>query len=101
MSGSPTFNYIGKGLGGIRNHIAGHRKSNANYQLTPIGRGKIEESQVISPARVRVMSALLDAAPCTVREAAQVARMSPEKTKQVIDALLSDGWAMKTGAMDI
>lgn len=68
-------------------------KPKPNYQLTALGRQKVEEAKV-SGSELRILEAIETSSPCNLLEIAREARMSPEKAKVVMRHLLEYQWVM-------
>lgn len=69
-------------------------RAKANYQLTELGKKKAEDVRLVG-TRGDVMSILDTAGACTLSEIAKEAKLSPERTKRIINSLISDGWVRK------
>jgi len=73
-------------------------KPKANYMLTAKGKIKAEEVSVSGAKGGVVMALDASDTPSTISELSNMTGMSPQKVKQVMQVLIRDGWARKTGA---
>jgi len=73
-------------------------KPKANYMLTAKGKMKAEEVNVSGAKGEVVMALDASDSPSTISELSNMAKMSPQRVRQVIQVLVRDGWVRKTGA---
>jgi len=83
----------------IKVTLFGGPKTRKNYQLTALGKTKAEQYNVAG-AKGEVMVSLENIGPCTITEIANDTKMTPNSAKQIVKALVRDGWARKVTAED-
>lgn len=70
-------------------------KPKTNYMLTAKGKVKAEEVSVSGPKGEVIMALDSSEGPSTMSEIVSATRMSPQTVKQVIRALIREGWVTK------